>query len=101
MKSFSPNIPNPNDPQFGFALNRLFREVMRRIDLHSYGYLSGREGRGTAAPTTGTWAKGDYIWNSAPAEAGATGSKYWIRGWFCSVAGTPGTWLQDRGLTGN
>lgn len=101
MKSFSPNLPSPQSPDFPLALNRLFRGIMQRIDLHSYGYLSGREGRGTAAPTTGTWAVGDYIWNSAPAEAGSAGSKYWIRGWWCSVGGTPGTWLQDRGLTGN
>jgi hypothetical protein len=101
MKSFTPNIPSPQNPDFGFAINRLFREVMRRIDLHSYGYLAGREGQGTAAPTTGTWAVGDYIWNSAPAESGSAGSKYWVRGWWCSVGGTPGTWLADRGLTGN
>lgn len=55
----------------------------------------------TAAPTSGTWATGDYIKNSSPAEAGVALSKYVILGWVCSVAGTPGTWLQTRALTGN
>lgn len=40
---------------------------------------------GAAAPTTGTWALGDMVWNAAPAAAGTMG-------WVCTTAGTPGTW---------
>lgn len=40
---------------------------------------------GTAAPTTGTWKRGDIVWNSAPSNGGAPG-------WMCTAAGTPGTW---------
>jgi len=54
-----------------------------------------------SVPTGGTWAVGDKVWNSAPAEAGIAGSKYVLIGWICTVAGTPGTWLQMRTLTGN
>ena len=39
----------------------------------------------SAAPTTGTWAVGDTVWNTSPAAAGYIG-------WVCTVAGTPGTW---------
>jgi hypothetical protein len=39
----------------------------------------------SAAPTTGTWAVTNYVYNSAP----AAGSP---QGWVCTVAGTPGTW---------
>lgn len=39
----------------------------------------------TAAPTTGTWAVGDTVLNSAP----TAGAAY---GWECVSAGTPGTW---------
>lgn len=39
----------------------------------------------TAAPTTGTWAVGDIVYNTAPAPSGYTG-------WICTTAGTPGTW---------
>lgn len=42
-------------------------------------------GVGTAAPTIGSWAKGDIVINSNP-SAGAA----W--GWRCTAAGTPGTW---------
>lgn len=45
----------------------------------------------TAAPTTGTWAVGDRVRNSAP----AVGSP---KGWSCTVAGTPGTWVSEGNL---
>jgi hypothetical protein len=61
----------------------------------------GRVRYGTAAPTTGTWSQGDYVKNIAPIEGGTAGSKYVIRGWICVSSGTPGTWVQDRALTGN
>ena len=39
----------------------------------------------SAAPTTGTYAAGDIVYNSAPAASGTIG-------WVCVTAGTPGTW---------
>ena len=53
------------------------------------------------ATTTGTWNKGDRIYNTAPSELGTGGSKYVIEGWQCITGGTPGTWVQMRYLTGN
>lgn len=47
--------------------------------------------RRNAAPTTGQWAVGDMVFNSAP----ASGQPAY---WFCSVAGTPGTWLAGPNL---
>lgn len=47
-------------------------------------------GRAAAAPTTGTYAVGSIVYNSAPASAGYVG-------FVCTVAGTPGTW-QTFGL---
>jgi hypothetical protein len=40
---------------------------------------------GTAAPATGTWRRGDVVWNSLPSASGNIG-------WTCVTAGTPGTW---------
>jgi hypothetical protein len=40
---------------------------------------------GTAAPTTGEWARGDKRLNSAPSAGGFVG-------WVCTTGGTPGTW---------
>lgn len=48
------------------------------------------EGRAAAAPTTGTYAVGSIIYNTAPASGGYIG-------FVCTVAGTPGTW-QTFGL---
>lgn len=47
--------------------------------------LGRRRVYGTAAPTTGTWVAGDTTLNTAPTATG-------LLGWFCSTAGTPGTW---------
>lgn len=105
MRLYNPHLPRPpKDPyleDLDFALQRELKGIALRHDLIASGMIEGTTGRGTSAPTTGTWAQGDYIKNSNPSELGSAGSKYWIRGWWCSVGGTPGTWLQDRGLTGN
>ena len=79
----------------------VFKSIAVQMNNLSEGKLKGRYMATTAAPTSGTWAKGDVVWNSNPSEAGAAASKYVITGWVCSVAGTPGTWLQMRTLTGN
>lgn len=50
------------------------------------GFVRKRTHReGTAAPGSGTWTAGDFIWNTSP----TTG----ILGWLCTTGGTPGTWL--------
>lgn len=48
------------------------------------------EGRAAAAPTTGTYAVGSIVYNTAPTSGGYIG-------FVCTVAGTPGTW-QTFGL---
>lgn len=44
-----------------------------------------RHHSGTAAPTTGTWARGDIVWNVSPSASGKVG-------WVCTTGGSPGTW---------
>jgi hypothetical protein len=89
-------------------INRLVQylsDYLRPIQLQLNGVTEGSiaaiTNAQTAAPTAGTYQQGDYIKNSQPTELGTAGSKYVVLGWVCTVAGTPGTWLQDRGLTGN
>lgn len=41
----------------------------------------------TAAPTTGTWRRGDVIYNPEPSGGGYIG-------FVCTLGGTPGTWKQ-------
>lgn len=44
-----------------------------------------------AAPTTGTWAVNDKV-TRKPAVVGSP------KGWVCTVAGTPGTWVSEGNL---
>ena len=80
---------------------RLLREIAAQLNGLSEGRMAASHAALTAAPTTGTWSQGDKVRNSAPSELGSAGSKYVIDGWICTVSGTPGTWLQQRTLTGN
>lgn len=82
-------------------LVKYLRNVSVQLNGISEGKLEASYNALTAAPTTGTHAQGDFVRNSAPSEAGGAGNKYVVFGWICSVAGTPGTWLQCRFLTGN
>ncbi|CAG7637358.1 hypothetical protein ACFQI7_07655 [Paenibacillus allorhizosphaerae] len=54
-----------------------------------------------SAPTEYAWSTGDVLYNQAPVETGAAGSKYIVTGWVCTASGTPGVWSQLRALTGN
>ena len=83
------------------ALKTVLRTVVTRLNALSDGRISAVDNKAMAAPTTGTWAQGDFIRNATPTEQGSAGSKYVIYGWVCSVGGTPGTWLACRFLTGN
>ncbi len=46
---------------------------------------------GTVAPASGTWAVGDMAINSVPVVGQP-------KGWRCTVAGTPGTWVSEGNL---
>lgn len=97
-----PRLPLPDDVgQLKQRLTQLLRETATQVNAVSEGRLSGAYNAATAAPTTGTWAQGDFLRNSQPAELGTAGSKYVIFAWQCIAGGTPGTWVQLRYLTGN
>lgn len=46
---------------------------------------------GTAAPKTGTWARGDICYNATPSAGGTPG-------WVCTTGGTPGMWKAMANL---
>ena len=80
---------------------RWYKQIAYQVNGVSEGKASAFYTAATSAPTTGTWAQGDTLKNSAPVEAGSTSSKYVVTGWICVAAGTPGTWVSMRVLTGN
>lgn len=94
-----PRLP-PDIGQLTRRLTDIIREICSQVNGLTDGRISAHT-TATAAPTTGTYAQGDKLWNSAPSELGTAGSKYVVIGWVCTVSGTPGTWLQMRTMTGN
>lgn len=43
------------------------------------------------SPSYGSWLRGDYVKNGAPAVGQP-------KGWYCTVAGSPGTWVSEGNL---
>lgn len=81
-------------------LTDLHRELALQLNLLSEGTQVACHAARTSVPTTGTYATGDFILNSAPTELGAAAAKYIIHGWRSVAGGTPGTFVQCRFLTG-
>jgi len=76
---------------------RWYRDIATQVNGLSEGSMAAFYTASTAAPTTGTWAEGDFVLNSAPTELGSASSKYIIHGWRY----VSGAFLQCRFLTGN
>ena len=92
--------PESYETRLNFQLNKEIGDLKDKDEMFRMNRLSAFNSA-TSAPTGNTWAIGDIVRNSAPAEAGGAGSKYVVIGWICTVSGTPGTWLEMRTLTGN
>ncbi len=82
------------------ALHQVLPMIARQVNDTSEGRIHGAHNALAAAPTTGTYSQGDYIRNKAPEVLGTAGSQYVVKGWICVDSGTPGTWVEDRGVTG-
>lgn len=82
-------VPNVNaplvDPQTGQLTQPWYQFFV------SLGNLSGQIDFGTAPPSRGAWDRGDVRFNSAAAVGQP-------KGWQCTVAGTPGTWVSMGNL---
>jgi hypothetical protein len=91
---------NPNIRTVQPELLRLLRDITNQVNAITEGQGYAFHAAMTTAPTTLSWAVGDFVKNSAPAEVGTGGMKYVITGWQCTASGTPGTWVECRALTG-
>lgn len=96
-----PRLPAKSVGDLVNALQRYFSRLAGQLNSVSEGQITGVTNAATSVPTTGTYASGDFVRNSTPAEAGSASSKYVIFGWVCVTGGTPGTWKECRFLTGN
>jgi hypothetical protein len=86
--------------QYERKLTDLWRATNQQVNQLTEGQITAVHNAATSVPTSGTFAPGDFIRNSAPSELGTAGSKYVLTGWLCTVGGTPGTFVQCRALTG-
>lgn len=77
----------------------LQRDTAIQVNAMAEGAISGCTNAAPLPPATGSYARGDFVRNSAPVELGAAGSKYVVEGWLCITA--PATFVQKRFLTGN
>ena len=98
-----PRLPSPATSGERWAsivqeyLNVYLRRVSNQLNNLADGYVSAASSADNAAPTGGTWSAGDFVRNTAPAEAGSAGSMYVITGWIYDGS----AWLECRALTGN
>ena len=72
----------------------------KQVNAVSEGRIAGHHNAVTTTPASGLYQRGDYLRNSQPQVLGTAGSQYVVKGWVCVASGEPGTWVQDRGLTG-
>ena len=98
-------LPINPDTQYArdlnFKLKDIFRTFAQRMNAATDGRIAAIDNAASSIPTTGMYAVGDVVRNSLPTELGTAGSKYIITSWTCTVAGSPGTFVQTRSLTGN
>ena len=87
-----------SDPvQLVRRLTDLLTAMARQLNGVSEGGISAIHNAQPSYPTSGAWAQGDFIRNSAPVDdAGST-----IFGWLCVEAGEPGVWLPVGGGGGS
>lgn len=72
-------------PSFGnFVPAKVYKLGGTNMGLYSLYYS-------TSAPSVGTWKIGDRAFNSNPSVGQP-------KGWVCTVAGTPGTWVSEGNL---
>lgn len=94
-------LPQGGDmPTLLRRLAELQRENAALVNALAEGRMAGAVNAASAAPTSGAYAVGDFVRNSAPSEQGAAGSKYVIEGWVC-VTASPLAFVQKRFLTGS
>ena len=74
------------------ALQEIVRLLEQQENSHAEGRLVARHGAMSSVPTNGTFAKGDIVWDSAPAVSNGT-----VRlGWINVASGSPGTFQEIR-----
>lgn len=93
--SGSQGVPRNYNPA---SIQTIVRLIEQQVNQLAEGAIVARHGAMTAAPTAGTWIKGDLVDNSSPAVVTDDVADYVIVGWICTASGSPGTWKERRVL---
>jgi hypothetical protein len=110
MKLGDPILPLNPDTPYNQQLNRrlldFFRVLVTKVNGIASGSISHRaDNASSSMPTSGTWAKGDFVANSSPVEAGSASSKYVVIGWMRLTNGSTNVattdWVECQTRTGN
>jgi hypothetical protein len=107
MRLQGPQLPDaPTGDNFNSNLVAKLKALLTKMTDQVNGVSEGHVQavtNATTAPPTSTLVRaqiGDFVRNSNPTVQGAAGSHFIVIGWTCVVAGSPGTWVQNRTLTG-
>ena len=84
-------------------MDERLKAIAMQVNSVSEGRLVGSYNATTAQPTSGIYARGDFVANSNPTEEGSAGAKYVVMGWKFIADGTASasSSVQVRALTGN
>ena len=78
----------------------IFSKLDAKLNGAAEGAIAAASNASTSTPS-GTYAVGDFVRNSAPAELGTVTAKYVVLGWVCIGSTATGTFRECRLLTGN
>lgn len=92
----TPRINTKDEP-----LLRILRDTALTVNAIAEGRQGASYNALPAAPAVTGYAQGDFVRNSAPAEAGTAGSKYVVYGWQLVSQGGSLVFVPVRYLTGN
>ena len=86
------------------VITDIIRAICGQVNQVSEGQLAGRYNAQASVPTGGTYAVGDMVPDSNVTVRGSVApgvaASYVRLGWVCVAAGSPGTFVEMRVLTG-
>ena|ERR1700760_797727 len=105
MKLQRPQLPAASAKDaFGqtlvFKLKQILTQLVDQLNNLTEGQLAAVQNAQAAAPTTGTYQRGDFVRNNVPSVQGTAGAQYVVLGWLCVSAGSPGVFVACRAPTG-
>lgn len=87
------------------VITDIIRAICGQVNQVSEGQLAGRYNAQASVPTGGTYAVGDMVPDSNVTVRGSVApgvaASYVRLGWVCVAAGSPGTFVEMRVLTGS